>query len=172
MSRLIIDKHFKLFASNLEQALKKYETDEDEVLINKQRDQLRKLVALETKLRETLIVHPWGPGIYKDFVKLICDKKKNILAARPYFRERQTTFTKFISSALKKKNDKTLYRYKFNWSFIDYMLKARKWPYGGKIASLAREINKVRQELLEQNVPLAISQARIFWSSTPKSHLT
>lgn len=172
MAKIEIDKHFKLFANNLEQALIKYEAVPEEELLAHQREQIRKLVALETKLREILITHPWGPGVYKDFIKHICDKRKNILAARPFFRERQGVFTRHISVALKNRNDKALYRYRFNWSFVDYVLNARKWPEGGKVATVAREIAAVRQELLEQNLPLAISQARIFWANTPKSHLS
>jgi len=172
MAKIEIDKHFKLFASNLEQALEKYEAVEDEALLAHQREQIRRLVSLETKLREVLIKHPWGPGVYKDFIKFIRDKRKNVLAARPYFRERQGVFTRHISVALMNRNDKALYRYRFNWSFVDYVLNARKWPQGGKVASLAREIASARQELLEQNLPLAISQARIFWAGTPKSHLS
>lgn len=172
MAKLEIDKHFKLFAENLEQALTKYDEVPSEALLAHQREQIRRLVTLETKLREVIITHPWGPGVYKDFISFICDKRNNILAARPYFRERQSVFTKYISRALKNRNDKALYRYRFNWSFVQYVLKARKWPQGGKVVTLAKEIASVRRELLEQNLPLAISQARIFWTNTPQSHLS
>jgi DNA-directed RNA polymerase specialized sigma subunit len=171
MSKLEIDSHFKNFAGNLELALSKYE-ELDKPLIVHQREQIRELVRLETLFRETLIADHRGDSVYKDFVKFICDKKKNILAARPYFRERQETFTKFISGALKKRKDKSLYRFKFNWSFINFVLKSRKWAPKSQISLLAKKINKLRTELLEQNLPLAISQARIFWSNTPKSHLS
>lgn len=172
MAKMEIDTHFKVFANNLEQAMAKYDTVEDNKRLAHQRTQIRELVRLETELRETLITHPWGPGVYKDFVKFICDKRKNILAARPYFRERQEVFTRYISNALKKRNDKALYRFRFNWSLVDFILHARKWPAGGKIATLARRIGALRSEILEQNLPLAISQARIFWANTPKSHLS
>lgn len=172
MARIDDENHFRQFATNLEFALQKYEENQEDSLLAHQRTQLRKLVALEEQLRLTIIDHPWGENVYKDFVKHICETKRNILAARPYFRERQTTFTRRISGALKRKRDKELYQFKFNWSFIAFVLKSRKWPAGGKIASLARQIDRLRQEILEQNLPLAISQARIFWSNTPKSHLS
>jgi hypothetical protein len=172
MAKLEIDNHFKIFAGNLEQAMSKYDTVSDKGRLAHQRGQIRELVLLETELRETLITHPWGPGVYRDFVKFICDKRKNILAARPYFRERQEVFTRYISSALKKRNDKSLYRFRFNWSLVEFILHARKWHPNSKVAVLARRIAALRSEILEQNLPLAISQARIFWANTPKSHLS
>jgi DNA-directed RNA polymerase specialized sigma subunit len=172
MPRIDDENHFRTFAANLETALQKYVENPDESLLVRQRAQLKALVALETTFRRTLIDHPWGPGVYRDFVTFICDTKRNILDARPYFRERQTMFTKKISGCLKKRSDRDLYPFRFNWTFITFVLKSRKWPAGGKIVQLSKQIDKLRQELLEQNIPLAISQARIFWSNTPKSHLS
>jgi hypothetical protein len=163
---------FRHFANNLESALQKYAEPINGDLLRHQREQLRGLVDAETRFRKALIAHPWGPAVYRDFVTFICDKKKNILAARPYFRERQTTFTAHIGKALKKRNDKGLYRFRFNWSLVSFILLARKWAAGSQIRAIAEEIKKYRKEILEQNLPLAISQARIFWNCTPRSHLT
>lgn len=146
--------------------------DPEEDLLVRQRNQLRNLISLESEFRDALIRHPWGRNVYKDFVKYIVEQRRNILAARPYFRERSGIFTKHISKALKERNDKALYRFRFNWSFVEWVLQARKWNQGSKIATLANSIAKQRMEILEQNLPLAISQARMFWNSTPKSHLS
>lgn len=174
MARFNVDNHFRIFANNLEGVLLGYEAkiDPDEDLLVRQREQIRGLVDAETRLRTALQAHPWGRGVYRDFLDLICNKKGNILAARPYFRERQVTFTRHISKALKTKNIDGLFKWRFNWSFVDFLVSCRKWPANGKIAKLVKEIKDRRKELLEQNLPLAISQARIFWGSTPKSHLT
>jgi DNA-directed RNA polymerase specialized sigma subunit len=172
MSRIDDQLGFRTFAGNLEQTLLRYEPIPEGQLLYHQRNQLRELVATETALRKTLIDHPWGPGIYRDFVQFICDERRNILAARPYFRERQDIFSSQISGILKKRREKGLYKYRFNWTFIAWLLSARKWPAGGQIRKLANKIQSIRQALLEQNLPLAISQARIFWNTTPKSHLT
>jgi len=106
---------------------------------------------------------------------MILDKKRNILAARPYFRERQSIFASKISGALKRRSDKGLYGFRFNYSFVLFVLQAKNWKsnkIGAKIVQLAKEINDIRMEIMEMNMPLAISQARIFWSNTPKSHLS
>lgn len=174
MARFETDSHFRKFCGELETVLARHAAapDADVDLLVKQRDQLRRLIGLETEFRETLIKHPWGQNVYKDFVKYITETKRNILAARPFFRERHDEFTKYISKALKNKNDKALYRFRFNWSFVEWVLRARKWNRGSRIVALARDIGKGRSELLEQNLPLAISQARMFWNNTPKSHLS
>jgi RNA polymerase sigma factor (sigma-70 family) len=168
---IIADDHFRQFAHSLERAIDKYGDLSEETLVERQKRQIESLVALETKFRRTLIAHPWGPNVYKDFMTFICDK--NILAARPYFRERQTIFTNEISKALKNRSDKSLYKFHFNFNFVQFVLSARRWrcKKGGKIIKLAEQIAELRRELIEMNMPLAISRARIFWSRTPKAQL-
>lgn len=164
--------HFRLFATNLENAIAKYDGQPDESRIVRQRRQLKTLIALEGKFRRTLIAHPWGPGAYRAFMDHILQERKNILAARPYFRERQAVFASQISRALKKRASRGLYQFKVNYGFVQFVMQHYKWPAGGKLAVLARQIHDLRMEIMELNLPLAISQARIFWSCTPKSHLS
>lgn len=168
------DPTYKNFCDNLEVVLAKHEEsyEPDDDLLFRQRAQLRNLIALEADFRDSLIKHHLGRGIYKDFIEYIISTKRNILSARPYFRERQTVFSAHISKALQQRNEKALYRFKFNWMFIQWALSARKWPQNSRIVSLAKKISKQRNDILEQNIPFAISQARIFWNSTPRSHLS
>lgn len=169
-----MDTAFKNFCNNLESLLAVHEArqDPEEDLLFRQRRQIRELVRLETEFRETLIRHRWGPGIYREFVDYIVHERANILAARPFFRERSKIFTAHISKALKNRNDKALYRFRFNWSFVRWAMGRRKWRPGSRISILADQIAKARIEIVEQNLPLAISQARQFWAATPKSHLS
>lgn len=164
--------HFRVFAAQLEAAIAKYGDLSEESLLERQRRQLKHLIGLENQFRKTLIRHPWGPSVYKAFVSMILDKKRNILAARPYFRERQNVFAAQISRHLKKRSDRGLYKFRFNYSFVQFVLSCHKWPAGGKIQKIARQIDVIRREIMEMNLPLAISQARIFWSNTPRSHLS
>jgi DNA-directed RNA polymerase specialized sigma subunit len=120
--------------------------------------------------REKLIAHHWGEAAYKKFVTYICEEKRNILSARPYFRERQTTFTKYISDAFKERDFKKLYKFRINYEFVNYIMGLHRW--GKDLRDVADEITQIRQEVLVINMPLAISRARIFWSRTPQSHLT
>jgi len=164
--------HYRNFASGLEEAIKKYEVlPKGRARLEQQRDQIKALVKLESDFRQALIKHPWGASVYRSFVAHIVDTKRNILAARPYFRERQSVFSAEISKALKNRSDKGLYRFRFNYGFVTFAMNAHRWPGGGKVAQLAKAIHQIRMEIMEMNLPLAISQTRIFWHNTPKSHL-
>jgi RNA polymerase sigma factor (sigma-70 family) len=165
------DDHFKKFAASLEREIGKHGSN----FFGRQKEQLEQLLKLENEFRRTLIQHPWGGAVYRDFVRHICDEKRNILAARPFFRERQQVFTKQISKALKKRAEKSLYRFRFNYQFVRFVMGARKWHanrIGAPMVQLAAQIDRLRTEIIEMNMPLAISRARIFYSRTPKSHLT
>lgn len=168
MAQMQDDPAFRRFATSLTSAIKSI-SDKDAKSL--QRGQLELLLKLEKEFRLTLIKHRSGPTVYREFIEFICDKKRNILAARPYFRERQEVFTRRISPALKARAEKSLFRFNFNFQFIQFVMRSRKWGKGSKLTQLAAEISKVREELVTMNMPLGISRARIFYSRTPKSHL-
>jgi hypothetical protein len=45
---------------------------------------------------------------------------------------------------------------------------SRKWGKNSEFVKLFNQIKKAREELITQNLPLAISKARSFWSGTPR----
>lgn len=159
----------RLFATNLREAIARYEQDPDVSLLDRQKNQLEELVRLENEFRQTLIRHPWGPGVYRAFIHKICDKSENgnILTARPFFRERQEVCTGSISEALEARAEKGLYPFRFNYNFVQFAIKLRKWHPNSKLVQLGKGIERIRSALIVQNMPLAISQARIFWSKSP-----
>lgn len=163
------DTHFRTFATTLETYIKRYGD-----IPNKpkaQMKQLKTLIALEEEFKTVLIAHKQGERMYKEFIKYICDDRHNILAARPFFRERQKVFTRSISKALKARDIKRLQRFRFNFTFIQFVLGSHDWKPNCKIVRLARKISSMRWDLVTLNMPLAISRARIFYSRTPRSHL-
>lgn len=169
------DPHFKMFAGQLERAIEKYGGVDEIVLVERQKRQVETLVALERKFRKALIRHHWGPSVYRSFIKMITEERGNILAARPYFRERQDVFTAKISKALRDRKEKKLYPFAINYQFVRFVMESRNWKgtnVGSKIVKLANQISDLRTEIVEMNMPLAISRARIFWSRTPRSHLS
>ena len=166
------DSHFRQFAISLEHAIECYGDLSEETLLDRQRRQIESLAQNEILFRETLLAHPWGIDAYKAFVHYICDVRRNILAARPFFRERQPTFTAQISTALKDRASERLYPYHFNFQFVQFVIHSLDWPKGSELVVIAKEIARARTELVEMNMPLAISRARIFWSRTPKSQLS
>lgn len=166
------DGHFRQFAASLEAAIAVYGEMPEKTFIQRQRAQVELLVALEREFRKILIAHWQGPSVYRAFIRFITEQRRNILAARPFFRERQDIFTKQISKALRSRAVRSLYKFHFNFNFITFVLAAKKWRPNSKITKLANQIADIRNELVTMNMPLAISRARIFWSHTPKSHLS
>lgn len=152
--------HFRQFAASLEDVILGHETDEDHY--TRQKRQVETLYKLEREFRNRLIRDWRGPGIYKSFVKYVRDDRRNILAARPYFRERQDVFKAKIAPALRDRSDKAIYKFDINYNFITFAMKSKKFAPNSKVAKLARAVEAARQELIEMNIPLAISRARVF----------
>lgn len=164
------DGHFRMFACSLERVICGYgEQNGDQTA--KQKKQVEDLVALEAKFKMALIKDRRGHRVYKAFVHHIMDERKNILAARPYFRERQDIFKKEIAPLLRSRGEVGLYRFNINYSFISFALKCYKFTSHSRVMQAAKRVEVARQELIELNVPLAISRAKLFKQHTPQSHL-
>src|SRR5690606_19734709 len=81
-------------------------------------------------------------------------------------------FTEFISPVFQRADFRGLYPFAANYEFISYALSLVDWPNDHELVQLGKRIEALRVELATQNMPLAISRARIFWSRTPESHLS
>lgn len=167
-----IDSHFLTFGASLEALLARHVYDRDGDNTSRQKAQVEKLIELEKIFRETLIADYRGPGLYKAFVKFIVETRRNILDARPYFRERQEIFKTVISPALRHRQDKTLYQYNINWQFIAFVLQTGDFSLNSRVRKAAEAVRVIREELIQSNIPLAISRARIFRGKTQRAHLT
>lgn len=166
--------HFKSFAGQLEKLIATYGTIANIDWNAHQKKQVEQLLTLEKRWRDALIRHRFGPWCYKKFIAFIQGEKRNILAARPYFRERQDVFAKHISKALKKGDGGSvdLYRFAINYQFIMFVMKLRTWPKKSPVTVLAEQIGQLRKDIVSLNLPLGIARARVFYSRTPKSHLS
>lgn len=172
-----LDNHFRLFAASLEQVICGYGEFEGDQTEN-QKKQVEELVKLEAAFKDALIKDWRGNLLYRKFVSYILDERKNILAARPYFRERQDVFKKEIAPLLRTRQEVGLYKFNINYSFIAFALRNAKTasksrPFGPKsyVMRAARKVERARKELIELNIPLAISRAKLFKQHTPQSHL-
>lgn len=166
----VADEHFKSFAGNVARSIAKY--GKPVSFDKRQKEQVEGLIQLERQFREKLVAHRYGRAAYAAFISYICEERRNILAARPYFRERQGVFTKYISVALKERSPEKLYSFAFNIQFVQFVMASRKWGKSSGLPLLAEKIKELRTEMIETNMPLAISRARIFYSRTPESHLS
>lgn len=136
------------------------------------KQQVDNLVKLEDQFRRALIRHRNGEVVYQAFIAYICDVRRNILAARPYFRERHDGFTNQVARALESRNWRRLLPCRINYQFVHFAMSAAKWKPRSQPAVIARKIIAARHAFVETNLPLAISEARRFYQKTPKSHLS
>ena len=178
MSGHVDEPGLRILALNVRDAIARSNPDPNEPFNDRQRRQLQTLVELEKLFREALVRHSEGARAYKAFMRKICDRGQNgnILTARPYFRERQEICNGPISDALEARHEKGLYPWAVNYNFVAFILKAYDWAPKSRVRIIAKKIELARKELIETNMPLAISQARIFWSKSPvkapSTHLT
>jgi DNA-directed RNA polymerase specialized sigma subunit len=168
------NEHFRHFAGQLETNIGRHGKVKNWRAF--QKHQIEELIALETAFRSKLVKHQYGMWAYRQFVDFITTKRKNILAARPYFRERQETFAKKISKALKERNVEALTHFAINYQFVLFIVslqpRGKRWGTKSPITRIAEKIRVMRQTIVEMNMPLGISRARVFYSRTPKSHLS
>ncbi|WNM70309.1 putative RNA polymerase sigma factor [Myxococcus phage Mx1] len=154
--------HFRQFAQSLEETLLGHEGS-DEPHVVRQRRQVEALTSLEEEFRTALVADRRGGYVYTAFIQYVRDQRRNILAARPYFRERQDVFKTQISPALRERDVEALQKFHVNYEFVSFALKAGNFGPRTKVARLAKKIIKVRNELIEANIPLAISRAVVFF---------
>lgn len=171
------DLHFQKFTKSLKHIIEENslpeENFDDTIRLQIQKEDVEQLVALEKQIKDLLIASPYGKYFYEKFIDFICDTEKNILLARPYFRERQTAFYKGISSCFKEKKWENLTKYHFNFLFISFFEHPiNEWEKLPIVLPIIQKIKDLRQRIAQKLMPLAISRARIFWARTPESHLS
>ena len=144
----------------------------DNLATNDQKKQVELLMALEDKFRKNIISYKQTREIYKLFITKIAVQEKNILNARPYFREKAGVFNKQISPAIKIADIKALQKFHINYNLVSFI--AKSWL--GELPVAAKEhirkIEDVRRQIIQNNLPLAINRAKLFYKKVPKSHLT
>lgn len=136
-----------------------------------QQELLEELFDIEESFRETLIEIPEGRKMYAKFMDFIFEVKGNTLSSRVYFREKQNTFTNKISPAFKKKSPAALHVFRVNYQFMKWIMDRYKGPKQRRLSFLFKSAIKLRKRICEDNLPLAINRAKIFWSKVPDSHL-
>jgi DNA-directed RNA polymerase specialized sigma subunit len=170
MSSIDDSEQFKIFAKAVEKGISKYGYSDSDDMTAVQCQQVEELARLEVLFRKALIKDCKGDAVYEHFISYVLDEKKNILVARPYFRHRRRYFVNNVSVAIKNRDVKTLQKYHFNYLFINLI--SKKYKLGKEATQYIKLIQEARQKLVVLNLPLVINRASIFWSRTPKSHLS
>lgn len=138
-----------------------------------QQQQVEELVAAEKLFHETILVRErLATEMYKRFIQLIRVTNNNILSARPYFREISEVFSDQITPALKAKDPEAMKKFAINYHFVRFIKDhwIGLWPK--KVEAIYQRVKRARTILIENNMPLAINQAKRFYRKTPKGHLT
>jgi DNA-directed RNA polymerase specialized sigma subunit len=137
-----------------------------------QKQQVEELLDAERKFRDTILMYRQASEIYKKFLQKVCIQNKNILSARPYFRETAISFSKKITPAIKAGDIETLKTFNINYQFIKFIRESWLGPFPKRAAQLFQRVHTARTILIENNMPLAINRAKLFYRKTPKSHLS
>lgn len=137
-----------------------------------QQEQVEELLDAERKFKKTILTYRQATEIYKKFLQKVCIQNNNILSARPYFRETATTFSKKITPAIKSNDIDSLKQFDINYQFIKFIRQSWLGPFPKRAAQLYERVHSARTKLIENNMPLAVNRAKLFYRKTPRSHLT
>ena len=165
MAKIEHDEYFGSFARLLEKKIGEREDGSD------QEFQVNELIDLERRFRKTVVRFSAGRRAYSDFIVFITEKKKNILDARPYFRERQIVFSGKITPAIRAKNPEGIFGFDVNFMFIKFLVDSWKGEVPIKVKKLYDKVKLARDTLIINNLPLAINRAKLFFKKVPKDHL-
>ena len=151
-----------------------------------QQEQVEELMDAEKKFKETILKYRQSSEVYKKFLQKVCVTNKNILSARPYFRETQVTFSKKITPLIKaasvpeidsnretvKKAIDGIKTFDINYQFIKFIRESWLGPFPKRAEQLYNRVYEARTKLIQNNMPLAINRAKLFHRKTPQGHLT
>lgn len=163
------DNHDPLFAQLAQEVTRSIARNKDGTTL---RQQFEELVTAETDFHDTLLTYKIHREIYKRFIQLIRITNNNILSARPYFRENSETFSLKITPHLKGKTPEGLTPFAVNFHFVKFCKDSWIGLWPKKLEVMYRRVEKARTILVENNLPLALNRAKLFYRKTPKGHLS
>lgn len=137
-----------------------------------QKEQVDELREAEIAFKNEILRYKYGTQVYKRFIQKIKVEDHNILYAKPYFRESSITFSKKITPCLKNEDVEGLKKFNINFQLILFIKENWRGPLGTKAEKLFKRVHRARQVLMENNLPLSINCAKLFYRKVPKSNLT
>lgn len=158
-------------------SLKNFVTEIAKVISFKENDgeekakKVNQLMSLEQSFRNGINSYAQSREMYKKFILMIVVENRNILTARPYFREKSKIFSKYITPAIKSGNIKELQKYHINYRLIKFIRDNWAGPFPKKQEEVFQKIHTIRNGLIQNNMPLVINRARLFFRKTPQGHL-
>lgn len=110
--------------------------------------------------------------IYKQFIMMIVGENKNILSARPYFREKSGVFNARISPAIREVKLDDFRSFNINFTMMIFIKQNWKGNFPPECEKLYSETENARRILIENNMPLAINRAKLFFKNASQSHMS
>ena len=158
---------FYLLATEISHILARNKLDE-----TTQKQQVEELWTAEKLFRDEILKYKYSTQVFKKFIQKIRHIDRNILYAKVYFRESSETFSAKITPYLKSEDPEGIKKFKINYNLIIFIKNNWRGPLGAKAEKLYRRVEQARKILIENNLPLAINSAKIFYRSVPKSNNT
>mgnify|MGYP003325474553 CR=1 FL=1 len=152
-----------------ESVTKAIENNEDGTF---QKEQVEVLMELEEKFRRSLLKYRQTTEIYRMFIMMVVVQNRNILSARPYFREKSDVFSSKITPAIKTGQVKVLQSFHINYLLIKFIKDNWVGPFPERAQKFYNKALVARRKLIENNIPLAINRAKLFYRKVPKGQLS
>jgi len=190
-----VDESYTIFTNQLKKAIKPFQGEKEERL-KLLDNQIVNVFRLERHFVSLVELSTKKQAIGMLFLKYLEDKGKIVTAARPFFRERNLVYVKYLLPELRRHCWTAIYRYATNWPFLLWVItnivlgdnyqkissKVELPEYKPTIEiendileqliSVVLELKKLRDDIVVQNLPLAIDRARMFARCTPRAELT
>lgn len=163
---ILYDKEFKKLTKRINNCIISNKLD---INLGTQEDQVKRLVDLENRFKSTLHSLPECKRMYLKFINFILLKNGNVLSCRPYFREKVKILHKYIYKCIKEKNIDQLMTYSINFQFIQFIIDSWEGRIPQQLQVDYEAFIEARRVLIENNIPLAINRANIFYLKTIKA---
>lgn len=137
-----------------------------------QKKQVEKLMALEKSFKNSILKFKQANEIYRKFILMVVVQNRNILSARPYFREKADVFSSQITPAIKDGKIRPLQKFHINYLLIKFIKDSWAGPFPEKSEKYFNQVIEARRKLIENNMPLAINRAKLFYRKVPRNHIS
>jgi DNA-directed RNA polymerase specialized sigma subunit len=137
-----------------------------------QKKQVEKLMALEKSFKNSILKFKQANEIYRKFILLVVVQNRNILSARPFFREKADIFSSQITPAIKDGKIRVLQKFHINYLLIKFVRDNWVGPFPEKSQKFFDQVVEARRRLIENNMPLAINRAKLFYRKVPRNHVS
>ena len=161
-----IDRHFQNLAKQIKDVI-----EDNEAVVEDQKEHVERLMALERQFAKSISETLKGAETYSKFITYITVEVGNMLTAKSYFREVASDYTK-ISEKMRNNDAKGLMSFHPNYSMIQFVVNNWGAPLPKKARVIYDKFIECRKELIENNLPLAVNRAMLFYKKTPKNHMT